>query len=192
MEECAQCTLGAYASGMAMAFAANLLVTAWASFYRLLQNRQRELATEAEGLARNPLIEEEVGIEILQEQISKWRRYRRILWKFGFWTSLVSALYLYMLTWHFSPDTTVCCGLWLPWTLWVAAYAGPSMMAAMALVGMWGTNATSGLNDKLQEKAKNKKAESEAEQRAVDERLRRLAERTAQTGSVRITSPRRR
>ncbi len=76
MEECAQCTLGAYASGMAMAFAANLLVTAWASFYRLLQNRQRELATEAEGLARNPLIEEEVGIEILQEQISRWRRYR--------------------------------------------------------------------------------------------------------------------
>ena len=134
MEECAQCTLGAYANGMAMAFAANLLVTAWASFYRLLQNRQRELATDAEGLAKNPLIEEEVGIDLLQEQISKWRWRRRILWRFGFWISLASAVYLYVLTWHFSPDTTVCCGRWLPWSLWGAAYIGPSIMAAMALV----------------------------------------------------------
>ena len=173
--ECAQFTLGAYANGMSMAFAANLLVSAWASFYTLLEHRQRDLASKADALAEDPLIEEEVSIEMLRESLAKSRKIRRILWRSGFGLSLSAALYFYILAWHVSPDA--CFGSWLPWSLWAAAYAGPVAMGIMAATGMYGNRQASNLHERLQTQAQTKKAEAWDKQRAVDERMRRLSSR---------------
>ena len=189
--DCAQCTLGAYANAMGMAFSANLLVTAWASFYGLLERRERDLENDAEALANDPLIEEEVGIETLQELIAKWQTVRRFLWWLGLAVSLVSAVYFYVLAWHVSPDRDVTSSWWLPWSLWVAAYTGPATLAIMALAGMWGNKQASKLNEKLQKRARKKKAQAEARRRRVarDMRRARTVERAGALSPPRRTPP---
>ncbi len=193
--ECAQCTLGAYASAMSMAFAANLLVTAWASFYGLLESRERDLENDVEALANDNRIEEEVGIETLQELIARWQGIRRCLWWIGLRVSLAAAVYFYVLAWHVSPDTDVASAWWLPWTLWVAAYAGPATLALMALAGMWGTKEASKLNEKLQKRARDKKEQAEVRQRRVARDLQaaraaRAARATEQSGARPPSRPR--
>ena len=174
---CAGGMLCSYASAMEMAFAANLLFTAVASIYNFQWDRQRKLAIEADALAKNPAIQEEVSIQVLQNVITGWGQCRNVLWRIIRGVCLIAALYLYILMWHVSPDTRIDDGWWWWNSLMVAAYAGPISMILMPITGMVGVKHASFWTKKLQKQARINQAASEKKLREAAKRIPRRASR---------------
>lgn len=81
--DCVACSLCAYSSAVEMAFTANLLLTAWAGVYNFLEDRYRRLASDADDLADDEYIQEEVSIQELRNTLDYWRRIRTTFWWIG-------------------------------------------------------------------------------------------------------------
>ena len=55
--------LADYASAIEMAFAANLLITAWAAFQERWKNEEAAISKEVDDLEKNEFLEEELSFE---------------------------------------------------------------------------------------------------------------------------------
>jgi len=157
--DCVACSLCAYSSAVEMAFTANLLLTAWAGVYNFLEDRYRSLASDADDLADDEYIQEEVSIQELRNTLDHWRRIRTTFWWIGLAFSVPSAVILYYLAWHGSPDAGVC-GFWAWTSLMVMAYVGPAFMIAMGVAGFWGHKRAMYWRNKLKQQASKKRAEA--------------------------------
>ena len=169
-----------YGNAIELAFDANLLVAAWATVYNLFNNRFKTLSDDADNLAEDTLLEEEVSIRALRNTIDVWGGWRRFLWRMGFTLCAASAAALYLLTWLNLPQSTPLAGAHVLW-LWVAAFAGPGVMVGMAIVGALGSRRASGLRDDLEEQRQKKVRTREADLREVERR----AESELRTGGSR-------
>ena len=170
---CFECALGPSASAIEMAFSANLLFTALGGFYNFLEDRQKTLRDDADNLENNPYIQEELSIETLRETINSWGIWRQRLWKAGLFVSLGSALFLYLITWHFFPGPI--CESWFWWpSMYFAAWVGPALLGLMAAVGAIGNKRASNLNEKLQQQVKKKQQQQQELSDEAQQKLREL------------------
>ena len=169
------CTLSNYASAIEMAFAANLLLSAWAVVYNFLEDRQKILEEDADNLENNPYIQEELSIEEFRKTITFWSVIRRFFWWIGLCFCLASAIFLYILVWNVSPSTRICDNIYLWYPLLAAVYVGPTSMLVMTCAGMIGNERASSWSKKLKNKAHSNRANVQtAKQRlkAAQQRIR--------------------
>ena len=168
-------TLGDYYTAIELAFDANLLVAAWATLYSLFNTRFKALADDVDRFEQEPLLEEEISIDTLKRTIKSWGAGRTVLWWLGFACCTLSATNLYVYMWRALPATTSLTTADIRWFMF-QAYAGPVLMAAMAVVGLVGSKLASNQRDKLEKQRKRK--EKIRGQRL--RRIRRTAEDIAQ------------
>ena len=62
------CALAAHASSVEMAFAANLLLVAWATVRNRLDAQHQSLSDEADALADAPYLQEELSIKAVSDK----------------------------------------------------------------------------------------------------------------------------
>ena len=168
-------TLADYGTALELAFDANLLVAAWATLYNLFNTRFKALSDDADRFEQEPLLEEEISIEALKNTIAFWSRLRTVLWWAGFLCCTLSAVNLYVYVWQALPPTTVWTAADVNWFT-LQAWAGPALMAAMAVVGLAGSKLASNKRDALERQRKRKAATRDRKLRDV----RRTAEGIAQ------------
>ena len=172
---CAEGMLCSYANAIEMAFAANLLVAAWASLYQLYKEQKQAMLSEADKFEQNPFIEEELSIRAFRKVIKRWDRIERFFWWPGLIMGVCSALSLYIIMWHVSSETMV--GAVWRFLLMVAAYTGPISMMLMAVTGIAGGKHTLVWKKTLQKQVETNQAASEKKLREADQRILRRARR---------------
>lgn len=147
----AGCALSAYGSALEIAFSANLLLTAWAGLYRLMEHHQADMVKKAEIYESLADMKETIAISAFKTFLVFWRRIQNFVWFFGLTCSAFSALFIYCLIWFFSPDTNMCTLFWQI-ALSLLAFSGPTLMILMAGLGWLGKAISTSFDNRLQQK----------------------------------------
>ena len=150
--------LADYASAIEMAFAANLLITAWAAFQERWKNEEAAISKEVDDLEKNEFLEEELSFERIRQTIEFWhQRGRRLFWRSALLAAVIFALFLYGVAWHFDMDAERCCAWKM--ALISSAYTSPILMLAMVVTWLIGNGRANSQLEKLRDQARKKRKE---------------------------------
>ena len=157
MEDCIR--LADYASAIEMAFAANLLITAWAAFQERWKNEEATISKAVNDLEKDEYLEEELSFERIRKTINFWHiKGRQFFWRSALFAAVIFALVLYVLMWHLDLNTVRSGSGWRV-LLMASAYTSPTLMLLMVLTWLTGNARANSQLQKLKEQAKKKREE---------------------------------
>lgn len=130
-------TLSVYASAIEIAFAANLLIPAWAKLFDQFWTQQVDSEKSADDLSEDELIKRELSLRAWKKGTRFIRFVTVFLWRAGLSFCVLGAAALFLFVWWMSPDTLVCGRLWW-WLLYSTSHLGPGLMILMVLIGGFG------------------------------------------------------
>lgn len=162
-----------YSDAIAMAFEANLLVVAGLSVYHLLKNRGDGLFEKADKEIKT---EHARSAHLLRKRLNVvkfWGKARQVFWWSSIVVGLLSATFLYVISWH-PPDSCTVSSDLFRFLKWGSVYGCPALLISMISAGSICNWLASNLNKDIQDQTDINEENEKQMAKAKDE-LRRLS-----------------